>query len=281
MREIAEAARSTEPDRYLAALLAPRAARDDLIVLAAFLGEIGRIPWLVSEPMLGEIRLQWWRDAIEAFGGDVRTGNPLADALGEVAARRGLDIELLRRVVDACAMELDTVPVPDSAALARYLAGRDGAGFRLAARILGAAGSETTDAVLTAAGEAYGRARLLRHLPRQLASGRLMLPLDWPEVKELRDSGPLDASGGALAGRVAARLAGTVRARMAELQALQGDLSRDHFAAILPCALVEPYLRALEGYDFDHGQDRGRLDADIAPMTRVWRLWRAHRRARV
>ena len=55
---VREAARSLEPDRYLSALLAPLAAREDLITLAAFLGEAARVPAIVSEPMIGEIRLQ-------------------------------------------------------------------------------------------------------------------------------------------------------------------------------------------------------------------------------
>ena len=60
------AARAFERDRYLAALLSPRGVREDLLALAAFAGELARIPAFVSEPMVGEIRLQWWRDAIRA-----------------------------------------------------------------------------------------------------------------------------------------------------------------------------------------------------------------------
>ena len=56
------AARAYERDRYLAALLSPAARRDDLLVLAAFAGDVGRIASSVSEPMMGAIRLQWWRD---------------------------------------------------------------------------------------------------------------------------------------------------------------------------------------------------------------------------
>ena len=63
---IRESARLNESDRYISALLAPRAARDDLITLAAYLGEVRRIALTVSETALGEIRLQWWRDVLSA-----------------------------------------------------------------------------------------------------------------------------------------------------------------------------------------------------------------------
>ena len=38
---------------------------------------------LVSEPGLGAIRLQWWRDAIERAASGEAIGHPVADAFGE------------------------------------------------------------------------------------------------------------------------------------------------------------------------------------------------------
>src|SRR4249920_224039 len=85
---VATSARAGEPDRYLAALLAPPAARDGLLALAAFSAELGRIGQLVTrEPMMGEIRLQWWRDALRPRDSGERTGNPVADALREAMLR--------------------------------------------------------------------------------------------------------------------------------------------------------------------------------------------------
>ena len=101
------AARAFERDRYLAALLAPRTLRDDLIAIAAFAGEIGRIPTMVSEPMIGRIRLQWWRDVIDA--GDRATGNPVADALNTSTARHTLPRECAPPVTSFLPL-LTTIP---------------------------------------------------------------------------------------------------------------------------------------------------------------------------
>lgn len=59
-----QAAIAREPDRYFAATLAPEARRYDLIALTAFAAELANIPTQVREPLAGEIRLQWWRDAL-------------------------------------------------------------------------------------------------------------------------------------------------------------------------------------------------------------------------
>ena len=70
-----EAARANEYDRYLAALLAPKAARPGLIALAAFQGEVARAVETVNEPIMGEIRLQWWRDALPGLRDGASTGS--------------------------------------------------------------------------------------------------------------------------------------------------------------------------------------------------------------
>jgi hypothetical protein len=62
LEAVRASARLNAPDRYYAALFAPAAVRDDLIALAAFCGEIARIGRQVSEPVMGEIRITWWRD---------------------------------------------------------------------------------------------------------------------------------------------------------------------------------------------------------------------------
>ena len=59
-------ARIHDPDRALSALFAPEPARGALLALLAFNAEIERVPRMVREPILGQIRLQWWRDALAA-----------------------------------------------------------------------------------------------------------------------------------------------------------------------------------------------------------------------
>ena len=59
-----------DPDRFLAVMAAPPAARARLFPLYAFNLEVARAPWVTQEPMIAEMRLQWWRDAVEMLAGD-------------------------------------------------------------------------------------------------------------------------------------------------------------------------------------------------------------------
>src|SRR5438552_16844209 len=62
--------RRHDHDRYLSALFAPEPARAGLFALYAFNVEVAKTREVVREPILGSIRLQWWRDALaEIYGG--------------------------------------------------------------------------------------------------------------------------------------------------------------------------------------------------------------------
>jgi 15-cis-phytoene synthase len=270
---IADSARAGEPDRYLAALLAPPAARDGLIALAAFAAELGRIGHLVTrEPMMGEIRLQWWRDALQPADPGVRTGNPIADALREATARHGLPAQLLLGIIDAHASDLQPEPFPSEDTVAAYLGGSEAAPFTLAAHVLGEPAPANPDlqAASAAAGRAYGLVRLLLGLPQALARGFSPLPRD-----RLERAGIADLASEADVAKVSALIGDLHAEVLHNLEAARqhvANLPRPSRVAFLPLALVEPYLRALE----KPGQNPLRDLAEIAPLQRIWRIGRAH-----
>jgi phytoene synthase len=274
---ILAAARAGEPDRYLAALLAPAAARPPLMVLAAFFGELERAATLVREPGMGEIRLQWWRQALELAEG-LRTGNPIADALRDVARRKRLPAALLTDAIDARASDLHREMMEDDAALQAYLWKSEGAAFLLGACVLGGERQTLVEAAAAASARAYGLVRLLRGMPRALARGRLTLPATYlravglaPETLLSSAGSMSDAAGEPLAALLA-ELFADVRRHLAASRQHVANLPQELGPAFLPLALVAPYLRRLERA----GGDILRTPAEIAPLTRVFRLAAAH-----
>lgn len=251
-------ARAHDFDRYLAALLGPGAARDDLVTLAATLGEIARVPALVKEPMMGEVRLTWWRDELAKPVDAAPSGHPVADLMRGVIARHGLPMDTIEGLTDARVFDLYADPVRTEADLEAYLDATEGAGFRLAARILGVSGDE---AGLTAAGRAFGLTRVLLSLSRHRQRGRDPLPVMIGMNAEEKAA--------LWAGRAAEEL-DRARRQLVETRARI-------MPAVLPLALVEPYLRALQ----KPGHDAWLTPTDISPLVRVWRLWRAHVSGRV
>ena len=93
--------RQRDRDRYWSALFAPSAKRPGLIALYGFNAELDHILAFVSEPMAGQIRLQWWRDAVDLATPGTRTGNPVADALSAAIFEHTLPKDRLIGMVDA------------------------------------------------------------------------------------------------------------------------------------------------------------------------------------
>ncbi len=244
------AARANALDRYLAARLAPRDARRDLFALAAFMGETNRILATASEPLVAEMRLQWWRDTLAPErADDAATGHPIADALRETILRHALPAQVFSTLLDACSRALDPEFAPVGAALERYLDETDGAAFRIAARILG---TPASDKLLRAAGQAYGRVQLLRALPLMVEARRRA-----PHARVVNDWAAF-----------APAILEDAKSALAEARRQSRDAPAA-VTAVLPVALVEPYLAALEGLGPEIVSER----ADISPLTRVWRLW--------
>lgn len=257
---VRQTARQTEPDRYLSALLAPDRARAGLVTLAAFAGEVGRISRIVKEPMMGEVRLQWWRDALEAGVAGGTTGSPVADAVCEAVRRDRLPEALLMSVIDGRGQELWPDFPPSGGDLDRYFDRTEGALLRLAGRVLEVPESPAANDMLYAAGQAYGRARLLALLPEIVATGRGLRPPDAGDWQ-----------------RAAAAIIADARSWLAEMRGRLATSPPALLPAVLPVALVEPYLKVFEGL----GTGIARQPAEISPLTRVWRLWLASLRGRV
>lgn len=251
---VRDAARSNDYDNYLAALLAPREVRRDLIALTAFRGEVARAVETVSEPIMGEIRLQWWRDALVGMRTGTSTGHPVADAFAEAIARHKLSDQAILGILDANTRALEPdFPVSEEE-LEAYLRESDATALKLAAQILSVDMNDGVCELANAAAQANGRVRLLRALPLMLSHGRQ--PFSAPHGDWVQAAGPVMHA---------------ARAWLKEARLRAVAAPRGLYPALLPLALVEPYLAALQ----ELGPNIARQKAEIFPLTRVWRLWRA------
>lgn len=248
--EVKAAALNGEPDRYLAATLAPLEARPALVAIAAFSAELARIPAMVSEPMLGEIRLQWWRDALEGGRRGLQSGHPVADALADAERQHGLAADALTAMIDVREQDLAGEPPEDDPGLGAYLEATEGRAFRLALDVLGARRAEDR-ALAPAAGLAYGIARSLCCLPMLLRNGGLPLPADRLRAAGLDPGRLASEPAGPAREEAIARVAGDLRvaarAALATVRARWETLPRQLRPALLPLVMVEPYFQAQSG----------------------------------
>ena len=267
--EVRAVALRGEPDRYLAATLAPPAARPALAAIAAFSAELARVPATVSESMLGDIRLQWWRDALEEGRRGLRTGHPIADAVSDAELRHSLSADLLTAMIDVRELDLSGRLPQDGAGLAAYLEAAEGHAFRLALDVLGA-GRAADRALASAAGLAYGIARSLGRLPMLLHNGGLPLPADRLRAAGLNPAqlaaAPAAPEREQAVARVTAELRGTALESLAAVRSQWETLPRQFRPALLPLVMVEPYFQAQSGRSLLVEM------VDVSPVARVLRI---------
>ena len=201
----AEIVRKGDPDRFLATMAAPPQARAVLFPIYAANVEIARAPWATEEPLIAEMRLQWWADALDeiASGGPVRK-HEVTDALAGVLDADGAAI--LSRSIEARRRDARREPLARLGDLQSYLSDTGGALMWVATRALGGTGQSRAEAV----GTALGLANYLMAVPELLARGRNPLP----PMTEAEIAWMLEANIAALAGRAAEKAA-----RLAELSA--------------------------------------------------------------
>lgn len=148
-----------DPDRFAATMAAPVAARAVLFPIYAFNVEVARAPWVTAEPLIAEIRLQWWADALDEIASGSKSG---AKSSANVRAHevttplaRVLDAEgagILMASVDARRRDAQRLPMAQVAELQSYVAETGGALMWAAARALGSDQETRARAIGTAAG---------------------------------------------------------------------------------------------------------------------------------
>ncbi len=171
-------ARAADYDRYLSAVFAPAARRETLFAHIAFNHEIARIPEAVSEPMLGRIRLQWWREVLDAvYAGEPTRRHEVAVPLADAIHACRLDRAPFDALLEAREDDLESEGPADLAALERYGAATGGSLAELMVRACGADPGPALEAGRQV-GTAWALVGTLRAAPHAAAQGRVTLPAD-------------------------------------------------------------------------------------------------------
>lgn len=170
--------READRERYLSVLFAPDDRRAALATLFLFNAETARLRDLVSEPLPGEIRLQWWRDVIAGDRTEEAQQNPLAAALLDVIAAHDLPAAAFDNLLEARIFDLYDDPMPSRTDLEGYLGETASMLIQMACQILNGGQTPPTADAAGHAGVAYGIATLIRQMPQHRARGQIYLPAD-------------------------------------------------------------------------------------------------------
>ncbi len=258
--------RRTDEDRYHAALFAPAQKRAHLFALAAFNHELARIAETVREPMMGAIRLQWWRETVESARAGEPRAHDVARALADLFAQTGLAADLFIAMIDAREDDAAAIEFENLAALENYADASNGNLMRLAARILGEA---EHDALAREAGVAHALSGLLRAIPFHAARGKVYLPNDLLQAAGTSRAEIIATHSGKKLGPVIAQIAQAARTHLATARIL--PKTGRALPAFLPAATAPLTLKRVARPGFDAFHDL----TDIALFRRQFAMLRA------
>jgi phytoene synthase len=263
--------RRADKNRFLAGLYAPTAKRAHLYALHAFAHEIARVAEVAQQPMAGEIRLQWWRDALSGERSGEALANPVAAALLATIRDCTLPAQRVIDLIDAHAFDLYDEAMSSLAELDRYAERTSGAIFALSARILGGS-EEPRIAAAASAGIAYAVAQRLRTFPHDVARRQLFVPLDLlaqhgvtrEEIEARHNSAGLRAT--------LAVLREHACAAFDQLRSAARAVPDSCAPAFLPAVIVPALIARLE-----NAADPFAF-VEVPPWRRQWAIWSAARR---
>jgi phytoene synthase len=222
---------------YAACLYTPETKRPMIAALYLLELELGGIRKLVSEPMPGEIRLQWWREVLSGDRAGEAAANPLAAAVMQAVEEYALPVALLDRLAEAHIGDLYDDPLPDVTALEAYFGETWSTIFQLCAQILGEGNAPPGDAA-GHAGCAFGTARLLNNAAEQRRDHQVMVPDSmFAAAGTTREAFLSDRA--ALHDRLAEMLAGFGTAHRDEALKAVSVLPKANRAAFLPLAFCK------------------------------------------
>ena len=160
-----------DPDRYLIALASSPEKRNDLFALFAFNLELAKVCESVSEPMLGRIRLQWWRESIrEIFKGTPRE-HQVITALLPIVKRNVISLKLFEEMIDTREFDLEKRNPSDMNELLSYAGGTSGVLFKMIAKL-----SNSNQEHAHKLGVVWSIIGLMKSISFHQAQGRCYLP---------------------------------------------------------------------------------------------------------
>ena len=237
--------RVNDLDRYLSTLLAGTNRQRGLFALYAFDVEISNIAGQVSEPAIGEIRLQWWRDTIDDIYGDACDHHPIAKELQSAVKQYDLPKHLFTNLIDAHQFDLYSDPMASLDDLLAYQTATSVAITELAAQVLFGENTAKIAFPIEKAGMAQGLTKLLNSIPLQISRHQCFIPANMLAKHDLDSTHLLAREYSNGMRQIFEQLTQIIVEQLKQLRHEQSTLKKEVLPAFFPASLAGLTLKSL------------------------------------
>ncbi|MCJ8322509.1 MAG: squalene/phytoene synthase family protein [Rhizobiales bacterium] len=159
---------------HIAISLMPQNVQKSIFVLYSFFAELDGLAAQVSEPMLGEIRCQWWRDVIS----QQQAQSPLAEALLTAINAHNWPQQALLDIIEAKIFDLYANPMASTADFEGYAGHTYATLIQLTALAINPQAAKDFADVSGHLGVAFAVAKSVLHLKIHKSRGQVFMPQD-------------------------------------------------------------------------------------------------------
>jgi phytoene synthase len=262
--------REQDRDAYYAVLFMPARHRPAFVALHAYAAELDAIRSRVSEPLPGEVRIQWWRDVLAGEGKRGGEGHPVAASLMRAVSQHRLPVAALDAMAETMIGELYDDPWPDVTAMEAHFGAVDSALMRLCALVVAEGGEAGPADAPGHAGVALGITRLLRQFGLRAARGQAVLPADVMARHGVTQNALLTGELELGLKPALAEMIALARSHLAKARGFVAASPANVRPAFTQAALCDGYLRQIETAGHDPFRDR----VERTPLAALWTLWR-------
>lgn len=245
-----EQVRSFDKERFLCSLFAPAETRAALAALYALDLELSRIRTRAREPLIGFMRVQWWRDAIEAIYAGRGPDHPVASALTDAIGRYDLPHDAFAPLLAAREREVADEVLPDMAALVGHVQEATTPIATLALTVLACDGS-TERLAARDVSIGWALAGLLRALPADARARTLVVPQAVAQAAALTQADPMRATARPQLRAAVSMVAATAREHLATARRRRAEVSKAAMPVLLWATYAQGHLNDLKraGHD--------------------------------
>ncbi|MEH6631945.1 MAG: phytoene/squalene synthase family protein [Halopseudomonas aestusnigri] len=267
--------KSNDYDRYLTCLFAPEECRNALFALYAFNQEIAKTAEVVSEPLTGMIRLQWWRESIQGIYDRTPRKHVIVEALSEAIHQFSLEQKLFDKIIDSREFDLDEEVPATLSALEDYVESTSSSLLTAAVEITASNQTDNIPEAVKHMGLAWGILGLIRAIPFHAEKKRLYIPqelsrqhnLDLKELFELQSSTALCD--------ITKILAERLRTHLDKARSVRLDIPKNATSPLLVGVLADQYLKQLEENNYDPFSPSLRKVTSSASWRLMWANFRS------
>lgn len=237
-------------DRFMVTLFAPAEIREDLFALYAFNHEVAKIREAVSEPMLGEIRLQWWRESIDGIYEDNPRNHEVVLPLSATIKRSGIAKDRFMAIIDARQADIYDENPKTLKEFEDYLGNTSGNLMRLAALMIG----ERDEKVLEMAydmGMVWGLIGTLRAMRYHISLNKLSFPQDVMDNFGVKKRDVFGAEKNENLSKMIESFCTSATGYLDQIAKEKGKISKEVRSVFLLGALSRSYLNMFKAADYN------------------------------